>query len=469
METHGTIKRTALGTTRGCAALAAAALLAAAAPALATESLTHSGEHCMQKVFGAPVNSSNKLNCSANDIRLSKAISASQQSCVRGTTFDLTATFEVIVTANARYDAGFFFRTDGGPNARGDGSGAEGQCTLTGLRAPPGPNPPALNLDGDSSGDLNAGTYLIEMTIPDVACVDSDDDGKLNLPNCTSWHSNQGTFSSLADAFTFNPDTKSKCVCDDSFEVPVMVEEASLAVTKTPNRSSIPEPGGEITYTVAITNTASMESVEIRTIKDDKFGDKGAAPRFDSQGNEINTCPQLIGTSLAPQASTSCWFKDDVWGEANFRHTNVVTVEAWQASNSKTVRGNDSADVTIDDEWNEPTLDKTAKSTANCQLDVTYELVVTNNSEIDKLTVNSLTDDKFGNVTAVQGDIVSTRCSVPQTIETNKNYTCQFVGRINSSSCDISHTNVVKAGSTDDDGRKYEQTDSAVVSVDTTP
>jgi hypothetical protein len=37
---------------------------------------------------------------------------------VRGTTFDLTATFETVVTANARYDAGFFFRIDGGSNAR---------------------------------------------------------------------------------------------------------------------------------------------------------------------------------------------------------------------------------------------------------------------------------------------------------------------------------------------------------------
>jgi hypothetical protein len=448
----------------GFTALAAGGFLAAASPALATESTSHSGQYCMQKVFSTPVSSANKLNCSANDIRLSKAVSASPSSCTRGTRFNLTATFETIVTANARYDAGFFFRTDGGANARGDGTSAAGQCVLTGLRAPPGPNPPALNLDGDTSGDLNAGTYLLTLTIPDVACEDSDDDGKLNLPNCTSWHSNQGTFSSLSDPFTFNPDTKSKCVCDDSFEVPVTVEEATLSVTKTPNRSSIPEPGGAITYTVVITNTASLEAIEIRTIKDDKFGDKGTGT-----ASADNTCPSLIGTTLAAQASATCSFKDDVWGQANFKHTNTVTVEALQPSISKTIRGSASADVTIDDAWNEPTLDKTALSTANCQVDATYQVVVTNNSEVDRLTVNTLSDDKFGNIATVQGNVVSTGCSLPQTIDTNGNYTCQFVGRIKSSSCDISHTNLVTAGTTDDDGRPYTKTASALVVVEATP
>jgi hypothetical protein len=447
----------------GAVAIAAGCLLVAT-PLLAIDTTTHSGEYCMQKVFGSPVNSANKLNCSANDIRLSRAISASPSSCVRGTTFDLTATFETVVNANARYDAGFFFRVDGGPNARGDGVGATGSCTLTGLRAPPGPNPPALNLDGDSSGDLNSGTYLLTMTIPDVQCADPDDDGWLNLPNCTSWHSNQGTYSSITDPLTFNPDTKSKCACDDSFEVPVTVEQATLSVTKTPSSPSIPEPGGEITYTVEIRNTASLEAIEIRTIRDDKFGDKGTG-----QASADNTCPSLIGTTLTAGASATCSFKDDVWGEANFKHTNTVTVEAFQASMSKTIRGSGSADVTIDDKWNEPTLSKTTKSAANCQLDVTYEVVVTNNSEFDKLTLDSLTDDRFGNITAVQGDVVSTGCAVPQAIDTNKNYSCRFVGRIRDESCDISHTNVVTAKSTDDDGRKFEKTDSALVVVDTTP
>jgi hypothetical protein len=128
---------------------------------------TQIGNICMQKIFGTPVTNSNKVNCTANDIRISRAISVSPSSCVRGTTFDLTATFETVVTANARYDAGFFFRIDGGANARGDGVNATGQCSLSALRPPPPLNPPALDLDGDTSGDLNSGTYNVTYTIPE--------------------------------------------------------------------------------------------------------------------------------------------------------------------------------------------------------------------------------------------------------------------------------------------------------------
>jgi len=40
----------------------------------------------------------------------------------------------VNVNANSRYDAGFYFRTDGGTNARGP----VGTCSLTTLALPPG-------------------------------------------------------------------------------------------------------------------------------------------------------------------------------------------------------------------------------------------------------------------------------------------------------------------------------------------
>jgi hypothetical protein len=190
---------------------------------------------CMQKVFGTPVTNSNKLNCTANDIRLSRAKFVSPDFCVKGSTFDLTATFETIVTANARYDAGFFFRIDGetAGTARGDGVDATGKCSLSALTPSV---TPAINLDGDSCGDLNSGTYEITFVIPDVKCEAAPGTDQLRLPNCTSWHSNAGTACSVSDPFSvedasgFRPDTKSKCVCDDNFTVPVRVEDATVNI-----------------------------------------------------------------------------------------------------------------------------------------------------------------------------------------------------------------------------------------------
>jgi hypothetical protein len=274
---------------------------------------TVTGAICMQKVFGAPVSNSNRLNCTANDIRISRATSAvnadtGEATCVASgdpnapSTFTLEGTFETIVTANARYDAGFFFRIDGGSNARGDGVNATGACSLSAL------DPtvePALNLDGDTCGDLNAGTYELTFTIPNVACVDTDGDGFVNLPNCTSWHSNQGTACTVSDPFVvanapgFRPDTKSKCVCDDTFQIPISIESPSGAVLKKATKAVV-------TYEVKVKNNSVTRTVKINSLVDDVYGDIADT----SNANLLSTnCNTLIGDQLAPGAtSDACTF-----------------------------------------------------------------------------------------------------------------------------------------------------------------
>ena len=439
---------------------------------------------CMQKIFGAPVTGSNRLNCTANDIRLSRAIRVSPDTCVAGSTIELlSATFEVNVTANARYDAGFFFRTDGTGTARGTGNNATGTCSLSALTPPPPANGPVLDLDGDSCGDLNAGTYEVTFEIPDVECTAAPGTNELRLPNCTSWHSNQGTQCTITEPFStddaadFRPDTKSKCVCDDNFTVPVIVEDATIIVTKTPSVSSVPEPGGTVTYTVDIENAAEFVSVTITSIIDDKFGNLGT----NAMSLEDNTCPTLIGDSLAPGASTSCSFKAEIQGNSGGSHTNTVTVVARQPSTGNDVQDDDDATVTFSDVFDAPTVSKTAQSTANCRVDATYQVVVYNNSEADKLSINSLTDDKFGDITTVHAagggfqQVVSTTCdqtgNLFADINPNGNYTCEFVGRIlsGSESCAIDHTNTVTADVTDDDNTNSTPTDDAVVTVTATP
>jgi hypothetical protein len=458
----------------------AAGVLLLASPAGADESgPTVSGDICMQKVFGSPVANSNKLNCTANDIRISKAVSVSPTSCISGQKFDLTATFETIVTANSRYDAGYFFRTDGGTNARGDGTLATGQCSLSALKPPPPANAPVLQLDGDTCGDLNSGTFQVTFVIPDVMCVAAAGTDQLALPNCTSWHSNQGTQCDVGNPFStndaadFRPDTKSKCVCDDTFTVPVTVEDAEIVVTKTASPTQVDEPGGLVTFTVDIENAAEFESVDITSIEDDLYGDVGDAG---NSGVSDNTCPDLIGVTLGPGETETCMFKAFAGGNAGERVTDVVTVTANQSSTGNDIEDSDDADVDIVDVADEPTVDKTAQSTDNCQVAVTYQVVVNNSSGFDTLTINTLTDDKFGNITMTHAagsgfsQVVSTTCTLPQSaIDPLSNFTCGFVGRIMDSDCAIDHTNEVTATMTDDDGVNSTKKDTANVTVTATP
>ncbi len=493
--------------------LAVSGLLLMAQPASAVSGQTTPDTVCMQTVFSGhtaePVPNSDKLNCTANDIRLSRALSVSPNTCTSGTHFTLTATFETIVTANARYDAAFFFNTAGGANAR------LGTCSLSRLAAPPPTNSPVLQLDGDTCGDLNAGTYPdpvdgnppgLTFTIPNVLCQDSDGDGFLNLPNCTSWHSNQGTVCSInatinanAPTPSFAPDTKSKCVCDDTFQVPVTVEEAEITVVKSASPATVPETGGAVTYTVQVTNDSLVESVTISSIQDDLYGDLGAisacgvgepnattpdACTFDSNFS----CPDLIGVVLAPSGSATCKFQAFVSGDFGTTVTDTVEVCGTQTPNNAAVCDDDDADVGIENVSATPTLAKTAQSAANCQLDATYQVVVSNQSAIDTLTLSTLTDNKFGNIAATHAantdcgvlatceQVVSTSCgqaspgpgTLPATIAQSGNYTCQFVGKIVSTSCSFTHTDRVTGGVTDDDGVQSSPSGSASVTVTTT-
>ena len=438
---------------------------------------TTTGDVCMQHVYGDPVTNANRLNCTANDVRIARAVEVSPGTCIENDTFTLTGTFEIDVTANSRYDTGFFFRIDGGTNARGDGAGADGICSLSALNTS---GSPGINLDTDSCGDLNSGKYLATFTIPGVKCVgvpDPANPGKkiLQLPNCTSWHSNQGTTCNLgtnperiSNPLDFHPDTKSKCVCDDTFTVPVIVETASLKVVKTASPLSVPETGGTVTYTVDVTNNASFVSVTLTTLTDDIYGNIASA----SNANVTdNSCPDLVGDVLGPGDSATCSFKAFVSGNYGDTITDVVEVCGDQNNTGASICDDDDADVTITDVPTTPSLAKTAQA-AGCTVSVRYQVVVTNNSSIDTLTVDSLEDNLFGDITKDKNTgnsaIESTNCTIGGTIAKSGNYTCEFVGTISSSTCSIDHTNTVTAKTTDDDGAKSTLTDTATVKVVTT-
>ncbi|WP_434423724.1 hypothetical protein [Nannocystis pusilla] len=418
----------------------------------------------MQEVFTSEVGGGT-LNCTANDVRISEATSVFPTSCVAGTTFDLTATFETVVTANSRYDVGFWFNTEGGDSARG--SGGLDECSISALTPALSPS---TNLDGDACGDLNAGTYELTFTIEDVLCEAAEGTNELRLPNCTSWHNKAGTVCSPnTSAFEFFPDTKSKCVCDDTFTVPV--EVVSLMVVKATSTPTLVEPGGTAVYTVQITNT-STANVNITSIIDDPFGNVGAG---NPPGVSANDCPSLIGDVLAPGATATCTFSAEIVdGEPGDQIEDEITACVTPVGGATPVCGSDTAVVTITDAAVPPTLTKTAVSTQNCQIqvDAVYNVAVRNNSALDSTQLQALVDDQFGNIAnpgPLGPGVVSTTCSVPQTIAPNSTYNCSFTGRITSNQCDFTHIDRVTGTVRDEDGVVSSPFDTAEVTVVTTP
>ena len=255
------------------------------------------------------------------------------------------------------------------------------------------------------------------FTIPDVLCEAAPGTNLLKLPNCTSWHSNQGTACDINVPGDFKPDTKSKCVCDDTFTVPVTVEDATIIVKKSAQPTTLPEPGGTVTFTVTIENAAVVEAVVISSIVDDVFGDLGAST--DDTLDPTNTCDDLIGHTLLPGSANgvTCTFARELQGDAGGQHKDTVTVTANQPSTGSDLQDDDDATVDFTDISATPTVTKTVQSTANCSVEATYQVVVNNSSTVDTLSINSLSDDKFGNIATAHAagggfeQVVSTTCN----------------------------------------------------------
>src|SRR5205807_1666728 len=72
-----------------------------------------------------------------------------------------------------------------------------------------------------------------------------------------------------------------------------------IAVQKSADPLSRPEPGGDFTYTVVVTNTGT-EPVTITSLTDNVYGD------LTTRAN--STCTTAKGTVLAPGASYTCTF-----------------------------------------------------------------------------------------------------------------------------------------------------------------
>lgn len=302
----------------------------------------------------------------------------------------------------------------------------------------------------------------------------------MSLPNAVSWRQTgaNDVCDSPLDAF---PGTTAKCNVNPAFGIPVIVETATVTVVKVASPTSVPETGGTVHYTVTVTNSASFVDLTIDSISDDTYGVLTTLPACGAgeppptcTPSGTTSCASLVGTTLTPSGSASCGFDAFVTGNSGDAITDIAEVCGHDNAGHTGLCGHDDASVTITDAFTEPTVDKTAQSAANCRLDVTYQVVVSNNSTVDTLTVNSLTDDKFGDVTTVHAagggfEEVVTACTLSKNpIPSSDSANCTFVGRITSNSCSFTHTDTVTANVTDDDGVTSTPSNDATVTVSTT-
>ena len=426
------------------------------------------------------------MDCSTNaNICLDSGGNPAPQLCgdkcaFPGDTTTFAATFEILLSAQERYDIGLYFGVDGDPNNDGALSGTCSISTLpeTGsFTRPDGTNGNFVDLDTtckgggcpqpeDLCGDINSANdpmfYDLSSTgnFITATCVDADDNGSLDLPNCTSWRQSgaNDVCTTPLDAF---PGSPSKCNCDPGFEVPINVPPAELQVVKTATPTTVNEPGGNVQFDVAVTNTGidPNNDVTLNTLDDSIYGDITQI-----QGDIISTTCTVPQT-ITPGGTYTCAFTATVTGNGGDSETDVVTASGVD-DNGNPVSGEDDAVVDIIDLLPAISVIKTADPTEVMEPggDVTFTVTVNNDSVADPLNLTSLIDDIHGNLDG-QGN-----CSVPQSIALNGSYTCSFTATVNGNAGD-SETDTVTAVGEDDETPANEvmASDTATVNINDVP
>ena len=403
------------------------------------------------------------LNCTASDVQISRArdLVITDPCEYPGDTVTFSATFDVVLNATTRYDVGLFFSTDADPNNNG---ALTGTCSITTL--PTSPDPPFVNIDGDQCGDINSAHSPMSVRINNLTatCIDTDGDGLLNLPYCTSWR--QGANDPCNGPLQAFPGSPSKCRCDKGFNIPVPVPPARLTVVKTANPTSVSEPGGTVQFTVAITNGAPDPNnpVTIDTLGDDVYGNllDPSNPQVSS-----NTCASASFDRIVGAAETvTCMFNAVVAGNAGQIHTDTVTASGLdRRTPPNRASGHDDATVTITDVVPAIAVKKTANPTQLLEPggNVTFTVAVKNNSVAsDPVTITSLMDNVYGSLNG------KGTCAVPQTIAAGGTYTCSFIGAV-VGNAGGHQTDVVTAAGADDEGDGVMASDSATVNIADVP
>lgn len=224
----------------------------------------------------------------------------------------------------------------------------------------------------------------------------------------------------------------------------------TISVSKQADRSTVPETGATVQYTVSITNT-SVEALTIDRIRD-AVG--GGAP-----ADVTGTCDDLVDSAVPAGATVTCQFSLTASGDPGDVVGDVVTVDASDAD------GNDASDtgeasVTVTDVA--PTVAVTKTPGVDEVLEpggpVAYTVTVSNTSS-EPLVVKAVTD-------AVDGSAPATVC--PSLVETSiapgGSATCTFTLPIAGNAGDVVG-DTVSVVVEDDDGTRTTGTADASIEI----
>lgn len=266
-------------------------------------------------------------------------------------------------------------------------------------------------------------------------------------------------------------DKENRSISDDA-DASVQIENVNpvVDITKTASPDELHEPGGNVTFTVTVTNPApitnppptpsqpgSVEPIYLTSLRDSDFGDLFA---LGTGVPGTTTC--VVDLKLEVGQSCTRRFTTLISGQPGSgpEHENVARVVA-RDNDGNNAQDSDNATVNIVD--NLATIDVTKMANPTIVSEpggnVTFTVTIKNESAIDSVTINSLADVVNG-VPRVINCLPSPLGNIPP-LQTK---TCTFSASV-AGDAGYVETDTVTAVGVDDDGEAVEDNASAMVTV----
>ncbi|MEM7111463.1 MAG: hypothetical protein AAF614_03465 [Chloroflexota bacterium] len=230
-------------------------------------------------------------------------------------------------------------------------------------------------------------------------------------------------------------------------DVHILDIPSSIKVKKDADQSEVLEPGEDVEFTVTVENTSEVDEVTIESVVDDLFG------------NLNSSCLSGGAVTLAVGEKLTCTFTEFVGGAAGDTHINTVTVSGTD-DDGFAVSDDDSEQVAIDNVASSIKVTKTAvpDEVSEPGADVDFIINVVNTSAADDVTINSVIDSVFGNVTSECLPTGSVSLTPGET------HSCTLTRFIGGNAGDIHHNEITVSG-TDDDGFAVSDVDDEEVRI----
>ena len=228
---------------------------------------------------------------------------------------------------------------------------------------------------------------------------------------------------------------------------------SSILVTKTADPTSLPEPGGNASFSVTVKNTSAVDSVTITSLNDDVYGNldgKGSCDVPVHAGPRSELRLRVHGR-LSPATPAA-------------QHTDVVTASGTD-DDGNPVSGHDDA---VGDDHEHAEFDSGDEvGDADLAAGAGRERDLRRHGQ--EHVGGRLGDDlEPGPTTSTATWTARAAATFPSTLAPGASYTCSFTGAV-SGNAGSTHTDVVTASGTDDDGNPVSGHDDAVVAITNTP